>query len=317
MGDITVRRPSRLFLMLTVCAAATAQPGSAGQLDDVGPNGQFFYDLDAGRFWFDPALFEGEERPLIDDFVTASSRWSWGTSAEISALVGQSCPSGQVLADVLGSPQSGGGGAPPRWFGFHASPDQPDGWYVEATSAPFTALDGTGGQNLAGELASGAWVTSTLHPVGIPRLSNLGRDGEFFHDEATDLYWCDPAIFAGLSRSEVQAWLDAHPAFRWATLVDVRDLVGRLAAGDVALTEVMGAPQSGGDDPRWVGYYDLDGQPDGLVIQARWLTPRSLVATWSTQDHAADLNAGAWVITEDDPMPVERPTWSGVKRCFR
>ena len=34
-----------------------------------------------------------------------------------------------------------------------------------------------------------------------------------------------------------------------------------------ALSEVLGAPQSGGDDPRWVGYYDLDGQPDGLVLQ--------------------------------------------------
>jgi len=309
----------RLFVLLLILLTAPLLAATAGELTDAGPNGHFFYDADSGLYWFDVVLFEGESRYQVATLIDNSPRWDWATSTQIDALVGQTAPSGGALADAMGASQTGSVGTIQRWVGFHSLETQPDGWLIQADSAPYTTINTSGSQSNVGSQTHGAWVVSTSDPATSDRLVNCGDSGEFFSDAATGFYWADPVTFLDMTRVEVQAWIDAHAdgGWRWATAAEVAGLVGKMSEGDVALTAIMGTQQHGANPPRWIGYYDQATEPDGLLMEANWLPELSMVTVFGTQAGVSNWTHGAWVLTEDDPTPVEQASWSEVKSIFR
>jgi len=314
-------RPARrsvpaALVLAAFCSLSLAVPAArAADLVDLGPHGEFFHDPDSGLYWFDPAVFAGQSRAsagLIDAYCAG---WSWATSAQVDGLLGRTSPVGTPLADVMGPGQVPIGGV--RWLGFYAEPD-PDGWLAQTTNDPaYDTITDTGSQSGAAALNPGAWFVATTDPVAAPRLENLGTGGEYCLDQATGLYWYDPEHFVGFSRAEGADWLAAHPSWRWATAAEVFGLLCRLTAGDVPLVEVLGEPQYwAGDQPRWIGYYAQETEPDGVLLQCGYGPPFELATSGSTQANVAGWNPGAWLVTEDDPTPVEPRSWSGVKRLF-
>lgn len=302
-----------LVLLLTV-PAISAQ---AGELADNGPNGHFFHDPDSGLYWFDVVLLENDIRSIFDAFVTDSPSWSWATGTQVDALVGQSAPDGQTLSSIMGDSQTGQDGAVSRWIGFHAGEGQPDGWLVQTSSTPFTTLDSSSFQSQVDNFTRGAFLIASVDPVTMPRLHNLGDSDEYFHDTNTDLYWCDPVTFEGQTRVEIQAWIDGQTDWRWATAEEIHELVGMMTEGDVDTIDILGDPQVTGQVSRWVGYYAQSTQPDGMLLEARWLPERSLITTVGTQAGAVNWDPGAWIVSESDPTPVEAKSLSSIKNSFR
>lgn len=151
-------------LLLLVFSVALGSP-VCGQLQNLGPSGEYFYDTSTGLYWYDPAQWVGQSRATIDTFVLSSPIWNWATSAQITALNGKSAPAGFTLVSVMGAAQytlSTGG---PRWIGYHASAVAPDGWLAQSAAAPFSTIDATGFQNNVVTWGPGAWLVSTSSPV--------------------------------------------------------------------------------------------------------------------------------------------------------
>ncbi len=298
---------------LAVLAATTA---AAADLRDHGPNGEFFFDPSSGRYWFDPAAFVGLTRGAAAYIDAYHPDWSWATSAQIDSLLGRTSPSGSSLLEVMGPDQVPISGY--RWVGYYAE-TTPNGWLVQTTNGPaYDTITATSGQANADPLNPGAWFVSRVDPVTAPRLENVGDDGEFFYDHATELFWHDPARFVGLTRDDVEDWLAEHPEWRWASAAEVFGLLCRLTAGDVPLEDILGARQytSGADQPRWIGYYEQASAPDGLLLQCGYGPPYVIATLGSTQTNVATWNPGAWVVAETNPTRAVARTWNGVKRVF-
>ncbi len=311
---------SRLFpfVLLLLLAGGTAAPVRAGELTDHGPGGLCFHDADSGLYWFDPVVFQEWARETVDAFAGASTVWQWATSTQIDALVGQTSPGGQTLEDVMGGRQSTLGDGSPRWLGFYAETSPQDGWLVQAYGDP-TTISSSSGQGGTAGLTHGAWLVAATDPLLAPRIEDYGDNGEFFVDHATSCYWMDPVHFVGMTRTEIEAWLVANPDWRWASQAEILALSGRLTVGDVPLTDVMGAAQymATGDIPRWIGYYDLGGETQGINLQAGGLTALPFPGQFSTQGSVAAWNPGAWILTESEPAPAVQQTLGGIKTLYR
>lgn len=314
---LTLRRiPLAIALVLAFILIAPPPPANAGELANAGPGGQFFHDPDTGLYWFDAAIFEPHTRSEVELFVTYSPYWSWATSSQIDALIGQTVPSGMSLQEIMGASQTGNPGLVARWVGFYAQAEQPDGYLIQTENSPYTTLDVTGTQsNCDLQPRRGAWVVGNQDPTHLARLDDLGPSGEYFHDQETDLYWSDPASFVGMTREEVQGWIDGNEGWRWATESEVFGLVGRMAVGDVALIEVMGSAQLG--NYRWIGYYDQTEPYDGLLLQTGFLANNTIIAVCGGQGGVVNWDPGAWVVSEADPTPAVGKSLSGVKELFR
>ena len=108
------------------------------------------------------------------------------------------------------------------------------------------------------------------HPT-LAELRDHGQNGEYFHDTESGLYWMDPGRFEGMAKMEIDAFLDANPTWRYATALEVEDLVGKTARRGAPLTEVMGPEQfvircvtSDGTwhlGARWIGFFDISHSP--------------------------------------------------------
>jgi hypothetical protein len=308
---------SIITLTLLLIVAPCAQ---AGAVNDHGTHSEFFHAVESGLYWLDPGIFAGQTRASLDLLPQYSDLWNWATSAQVEALIGCVAPEGVPLEDVMGPRQFTIGNGGPRWIGYHAGTDAPDGWLVESSDAPdFRTVTLTGSQGGAAAWNAGAWLVAASDPAAAPRLANLGDGDAYFRDLGTGQFWCDPATFAGQTREQVVAWLAAHPEWRWATAAEVYALLGKLAAGDVLLTGILGAPQFtiGNGGPRWIGYYDQAAQPDGLLLESAYAPSFHLMTGASTQTNAAAWNAGAWVVSDVDPTPVEATSWGTLKAAYR
>ncbi len=138
-------------------------------------------------------------------------------------------------------------------------------------------------------------------------LIDHGVAGEYFHDTATGLYWYDPAQFVGQSRAEMDAYVAANPHWDWATSAQIQALDGQASSGGVDLEQVMGTRQYTltGGGPRWLGYYDEPGQPDGWIVQANG-SP-DIVSSTGFQHEAANspdiVGVGGWMVSRVNPVP--------------
>lgn len=311
---------SFLFALVLVLSIVAWAPPTCAELSDAGLNGDGFYDSSTGLYWYDPAVFYDADRAGTDAMVTHSSVWSWATSAQIDALVGAAAESGSDLETVMGTRWSTVTGGGPRWLGFHAGTD-PDGWLIQSTDDPdFTTLTLSGSQGSAASLGAGAWLVSTIDPLGAAAvLEDHGGTGQYFHDLGTDLYWCDPSTFHGMSRAEIESWLTANPDWRWATSAEVYGLAGKSSTDGTALDQVLGERLTTvtGGGPRWVGLHADPAAPDGILLQADIGPDFYLMRSCGTQGAAESLGCGAWIVRSSDPMPVTQETWDGVKSLYR
>lgn len=307
--------PTLILMLLAVAPLA-----QAAEVTNHGAHGEFFHDAESGLYWLDPGLFAGQARASLDLLPLHSDLWDWATSAQVEALVGRTAPAGVTLEAVLGPRQFTLGNGGPRWIGYHADPGAPDGWLLESSDAPeFRTATSAGSQGGAAAWNAGAWLVAAGDPVAAPRLVDLGDGSEYFRDLGTGLFWCDPATFVGQTRAQVEAWLVAHPDWRWATAAEVNGLLGKLASGDGLLTGVMGAPQFtlGNGGPRWLGYYDQAAQPDGLLLESSFASSFHLLTGGGTQAGVETWNPGAWVVSDVDPTPVESTSWGSLKAGYR
>lgn len=306
--------------VLTIAAAillAGAAVGSAAELVDRGGHGEFFYDSDSGLTWCDPdILTEAGREPLAAFIANNSTGWVWATSAQVAALSGSTAPTGSSLEEIMGPRQWTVGSDWPRWIGYYADL-VPDGWLIQSDDN--IVLGDSGSQSGVAAWNPGGWFVNAGDPTAQPRLQDAGSAGQYFRDQSTGLFWCDPARFVGQTRAQVETWLSANPAWRWAVLDEVRALVGRLSAGDVPLVEILGPAQFdlGGGQPRWIGYYAQATEPDGLLLEANIEPYFCIMTGYSTQMGVATWNPGAWVVTDSDPTPIDGASWGGVKRTYR
>jgi hypothetical protein len=308
-----------IALSLALMLGTWTSPGLA-ELENCGHYGEYFHDTVSGLYWVDPEVFYGGYRTSLDHMATYSPVWDWATSAQIDALVGQSAATGFSLQDVLGLRITTIANGGPRWLGFYAEAD-PDGWLAESSDTPdFVTMTGSGYQGGAAAMGAGAWLVSSTDPtVTAAVLEDYGSSGEYFHDQGTDFYWCDPATFYGMSRAEVITWLGENSGWRWATAEEIYALLGKTSTDGTALVQIMGlrltTVASGG--PRWVGFYDQETEPTGILIQAGIDPHFYLLDTAGTQGGAGSMGVGAWVINEADPTPVAPTTLGGVKALYR
>jgi hypothetical protein len=310
----------RRFCVLAAILLAPLPRAQAADLVDHGVYSEFFYDAQTSLYWFDPAVFAAQPRAIIDLLAQHSDVWDWATSAQVEALVGRTAPAGQTLEEVIGPRQFTAGSGWPRWIGFHAGADEPNGWLIQSEDDPeFRTVSVAGFQAGAESWSAGAWLVAAADPVAAPRLENLGDVGQYFHDLDTDLHWCDPATFVGQTRDEVVTWLAAHTDWRWATAAEVYALLGKMPTDDGLLTAVLGASQFtiGNGGPRWLGYYDQSAQPDGLLLQSDCTPSFHLLTGAGTQAGVAAWNPGAWVVSDVDPTPLEATAWGTVKAGYR
>jgi hypothetical protein len=309
-----------LLRALTIAAAillAGTAVGGAAELANRGAHGEFFYDSASGLTWCDPDILTEAGRDPLNAFITNNSTgWVWASSAQIDALAGSTAPAGSSLEDVMGPRQFTAGSDWPRWIGYYAGL-VPNGWLIQ--SEDNAVLGASGFQNDVETWNPGGWFVNAGDPTTQPRLQNVGSAGQYFLDQATALYWCDPAQFVGLTRAQIAIWLTAHPSWRWAVADEVRALVGRLSVGDVPLVEILGAAQFdlGGGQPRWIGYYAQSTEPDGLLLQADIDPYRCIMTAFGTQMGVATWGPGAWVVTDSDPTPIDGASWGEVKHTYR
>ena len=310
--------PRTLVLVAAVLAVCIGG-ASAAELSNRGTHGEFFFDPATGLTWCDPDMLTDADRATLDVFITRNSTgWAWATSAQIDALLGSTAPAGSDLEDVMGAAQFYVGIGGPRWIGYHAG-TSPDGWLIQSDNEPFDVLSQSGGQSGVESWGPGGWFVNAADPTTLPRLADQGVHRQLFQDQGSGLYWCDPALFVGLTRDQVTDWLAANPGWRWASAAEVAALVGRLSVGDVSLVEILGAPQffAGAGEPRWIGYYEQVAQPDGLLLEANIEPYYHIVTNYGTQSFAAGWNPGAWVVTAGTPTPTAEASWGEVKRIYR
>ena len=168
---------ARLGMMLG--ALLLASPVNAA-LFNHGTGGEYFYDSATGLYWYDPAQLVGQTRTEMDAFVAADPHWDWATSAQIQQLDGQSAAGGVDLELVMGARQYTLTGGGPRWLGYYADSNQPDGWIVQANGAP-DVVSGTGFQHDAANspdiVGVGGWMVSRVDPVPEPHVLSLVASG--------------------------------------------------------------------------------------------------------------------------------------------
>jgi hypothetical protein len=310
----------RRLCVLALLLLASLPRAEATDLTDHGVQGEYFYDVATGLYWFDPAVFAGQPRIIAETLAEHSLVWSWATSTQVEALVGRTAPVGLTLEAIIGPRQVSVGSNWPRWVGYHDSAVEPNGWLIQSEDEPdFRTLSAAGFQGGAENWNAGAWLGAAADPVAAPRLENLGDGGEYFHDLGTDLYWCDPATFVGQTRDQVGDWLLAHADWRWATAADVYALLGKMSTDDGMLTAVLGAPQFiiGNGGPRWIGYYAQATAPDGVLLESSIAPSFHLLTGGGTQSGVEIWNPGAWVVSDVDPTPVESTSWGAMKAGYR
>ncbi|MDO9170520.1 MAG: hypothetical protein Q7W29_01675 [bacterium] len=309
----------RTLLFGSAILVACAGGALAAELSNRGAFGEFFFDTATGLTWCDPDVLTDTDRTALDVFITRNSTgWAWATSAQIDALLGSTAPAGLDLVDVMGAPQFIVGAGGPRWIGYYAA-TIPDGWLIQSDTEPYDVLTQSGSQSGVEIWGPGGWFVNAADPTTMPRLTDQGAHRQLFHDGGSGLYWCDPALFVGLTRDQVTDWLTVNPGWRWATAAEVAALVGRLSAGDVSLVEILGAPQfqAGVGEPRWIGYYEQATQPDGLLLEANIDPYFHIMTSYGTQSFVASWNPGAWVVTEGAPTAAAEASWGEVKRIYR
>ncbi len=305
-----------LFLSLTLVMTI---PAVAGELSDHGPGGIMFQDDETGFYWFDPAVFLDISRDQAEDFVAASATWRWATEPEMISFMGSTSLGGVALESIMGARTSTIASGGPRWTGFFVGATPADGALVQSDNTPdFDMITTAGTQGSTWAITHGAWMVATVDPVVQPRLDHLGSpDNPFFHDQATGLYWQDPANFAGDDRAAMQSWLDANTDWRWATYDQVKGLLGKLTVGDVPMSDVLGPEQflGGVDIWRWIGYCDGIEADEAALLQVSSTTPL-LITSVDIQAGAATWNPGGWIVTDVNPTAVEARSLSGVKSLF-
>lgn len=155
---------------LPVCLLVLATFAPA-QLEDFGPNGEYFRDTSTGLYWVDPDTFTGQSRAMIDAWVIANPAWRWATTTEVQALVGKSSTNGADLETIMGRRQFTLTGGRSRWVGYCGTGVGPlDGWLVQAFSSVNT-LDAGGQQLGVATWNPGGWVVTTAPPPVGPTLT--------------------------------------------------------------------------------------------------------------------------------------------------
>jgi len=307
-------RQLTVSIVLLLFIAGTAPAGA--ELQDHGPRGEYFLDTATGLYWFDPGHFHEQARITVDLLSDHSPIWSWATSAEVEALMGQTAETGSDLEDVMGPRHSTIDDDGPRWMGFHFNSGD-DGWIVQSHDLPdFATVTATGAQANAYAFGAGAWLVAALDPVTANAV--IEDDGIYFHDHATDLYWYDPAEFFLQTREDVEAWLGTHPDWRWATDIEIFGLLGKSTVDGQPLEQALGTRStshtSGG--PRWIGFFVGTGIHNGLLLQSDIEPGFDILDTGSTQANAGAYNAGAWLVSETDPTGARDENWGAVKRGY-
>ncbi len=307
---------TRLAIALAMVLPIAGAVPVLAAVDDHGPAGEYFYDDVNGIYWFDPGHFHGQAHVTVDLLNQYSTVWSYATAGEIENLLGQDA-GGVPLEEVLGERTTTLGGGGPRWIGFYL-PSGEDGMIVQSDAGPgFETVTDVAPQANAGAYGAGAWFVAAVDPV--VSTAAIEDAGIFFHDLLTDLYWYDPSEFFGVDRADIEIWLGANPAWRWATRDDVYRLLGKRTSDGSPLVEVMGPPSTtlSNDRPRWMGYFAEDGIVNGMLLQADIDPLFDIFSTGSTQANAAAFNPGAWLVTDVDPTPNEAAGWGDVKRSYR
>ena len=134
MSAIPSLRIVTVLVLLLLFAGAI--PAGA-ELQNHGPNGEYFHDTVSGLYWFDPANFHEQARITLDLMADYSTTWSWATSGEVDGLLNQVSPVGSTVEDVIGPRHSTLTGGIPRWLGFvYGSGD--DGWLIQSENVRST-----------------------------------------------------------------------------------------------------------------------------------------------------------------------------------
>ena len=305
---------SVLILLLVVIASSSV---TAGELTNQGPDGVLFHDAATGLYWIDPIVFSESARATTDAFASGVPSWSYATSTQIQALVGSAVTGGLTLEDVMGTRLSTATG--PRWTGF-CEGTIPDGWLLEATISPYDAITIQSSQANTAAFPHGAWMTCAVDPLALARLDPLdSAEYPYFQDTATGLYWWDPGVFTGMSRAEIDTWLLANTDWRWASAAEIMALQGKFTENDVPLTSVLGPATAtvGSGISRWLGYYEQTDQPDGILLQTGSIAELPFITVYSTQSNAESFNPGAWLVSDDEPTPVQNMSLGAVKAMYR
>jgi len=311
----------RNFALILSLAFILAMPATAGELSDHGPDGIMFQDDETGFTWFDPTVFLDISRAHAELFITASPVWRWATEPEIISLIGSTGIEGAALETIMGPRTSTIGGGGPRWTAFFAGTTPADGALAQSSDDPdFNLISSTGTQSATYSMDHGAWMVATVDPVVQPRLDHLGSaDVPYFFDEESSLYWQDPVTFEDMDRADIQSWIDANSDWRWATVDEVKGLLGKLTVGNVAPVDVLGAGQfnSGPGIVRWIGYCDGIAVTSAATLQMSNGAVLPLITIYSEQANAASWHPGAWIVSEVNPTPVTPNSLSKVKSMFR
>ncbi|MBE0567895.1 MAG: hypothetical protein IH621_18215 [Krumholzibacteria bacterium] len=149
-----------------------ADPAALPRLENRGLQLQFFHDQGTGLNWCDPELFVGLTRAEVADWLAAHTNWRWATAAEVAALVGRMAEDYQDLVQILGEPQFRAGeyGLEPRWIGYYAQADEPDGLLLESNLVGYNHIVTTfGTQTGAAAWQPGAWVVTEGEPTRTER----------------------------------------------------------------------------------------------------------------------------------------------------
>lgn len=308
------------LVCLYACLAILSSFSVAGELSNATFGGCDFHDAGTGLYWLDPWIFRNIPRADVDAFVDLTPSWEWATSAQIDGLLNSTIAYGENLEYILGPATQSIYGALPQWWGLYAS-TSPEAWYVASYDHPYDTIDDTGAVASIGDEDHGAWLVSTVDPASLPRLDHLGSiDCPYFHDQATGLYWCDQDQFIGMDRAAVEDWLAANPDWRWATSAEARGLIGKRTVGDHYLGDVVGMPQVDNDHVMQFICYcgDLAGT-QALVLQSgiinHFYRPSFLMFS-SVMGDATGSNAGAWIVSDINPTPLETKSLSEVKQLF-
>lgn len=151
---------------------ATSDPVAAPRLVNLGIAGEEFHDLGTDLYWRDPAVFVGQTRDQIVDWLTAHPKWRWATAAEVYTLLGKMSADDGLLTAVLGAPQFTVGAGGPRWVGYYAQSTQPDGILLQSDIDPtFHLLTAAGTQAGVASWNPGAWVVSDVDPTPVDAMT--------------------------------------------------------------------------------------------------------------------------------------------------
>lgn len=150
------------------------------ELQNLGENGEYFYDTDSGLYWWDPEKFQGWPYEDIEEFLDKNPFWKWANSDEIDGLVGKSSEGSIPLNQIMGQQQFNTGYLVNgiwysgfRWIGYYDNtPENPDGWLVQTyfdagppVENDLTTLGESGFQNYVDAWPHGAWLNSYINPL--------------------------------------------------------------------------------------------------------------------------------------------------------